>query len=264
MVTAARVAALAGATAAAASTTHVRNLRMASSRFGCSWARPSEPNTPEARGYSSTPEKVRRSSCLHGPQTLLGAAKLLEALLEHRQMLPLPLDHVRPGFVEKVVVPELLAAALEIVEQLVGLAGEPRPLLAEIDEAFEREKDLRAADHARGCHRGPHPVARQRQRLDPRQRPYLLRQSLDQVELIGRAAHRERHALARREPVLHAQIAHRDHQLLEKIDPPLGFGVEPRALRLGPRRRRQQLALVRQRLPDLLGDERHERMEQPE
>src|SRR5438128_11188422 len=111
MVTAARVAALAGATAAAASTTHVRNLRMASSRFGCSWLRPSEPNTPEARGYSSTPEKVRRSSCLHNPQALLGATELFEAFLEHGQVLPLPLDHVRPSLVEKILVPELLAAA---------------------------------------------------------------------------------------------------------------------------------------------------------
>src|ERR1051326_6936137 len=139
-----------------------------------------------------------------------------------------------------------------------------RPLFVESDETVEREEPPPPLPHRRRRHGRARAVARERELLDAREGLHLGLELREQVELRALAAHHDRHQLAGRDLGFHAQVPHRDHDALEELDLALGRGVEPGLLRPRPRRGRQRLAIVRERLPKLLGHVRHERMEQAE
>src|SRR5262249_28928216 len=101
----------------------------------------------------------------HGAEALLGAFELVERLLQLGEPIVLPLHDLGPRLAQEVLVPELPLHQLEVREQLLRLAGEPRPFLVEIDEPVERQEHLRALDDRGRRHRRPRPVAGERQPL---------------------------------------------------------------------------------------------------
>src|SRR6185503_8051237 len=232
---------------------------------------PWTPHAPHAPSYQYSPGMARtrnvswRPPCgllPHRAQALLRALELVERLLELAEALVLLLHDLRLRLAQEVLVPELLLHALEIREQLLRLARETRALLVQVHEPIERKEDLGALHHGRRRHRRARAVTRELEVLDTRERLHLRGETVQEVELRLAAPHHDRHGLPGRYLRFHAEIAHRDHDTLQEPHLALGLGVEPRLLRLGPRRERQRLAVVRDRLPQLLGHERHERVQQ--
>src|SRR5512134_613438 len=108
---------------------------------------------------SSAGRRGMRTLRLDRPEALLGAFQLVQRLLERGEAGALLLDDLGTRLVEEVLVAELLLGALEVAEQLAGLARQPGTLLVEIHQPLERQEHLRSHDHRRGRHRRPRAVA---------------------------------------------------------------------------------------------------------
>ena len=74
--------------------------------------------------------------------------------------------------------------------------------------------------------------------------------------------HQDLDALRRRDVALGAEVANADHQLLQQLHLLVGHGIEPFLVDDGPLGRGQERAFAGEPLPQLLGDEGHDRMQE--
>src|SRR5439155_1402458 len=187
--------------------------------------------------------------------------ELFEERLVGGELLALARDDLGRGALDELRARELPLAELAPLGDHPDLLLEPRPLRSGVDDPGELDVDLRARHDGEG--RVPRSA---RARVDPEARA---RQGLDQragggEERLGAARRTQRggegHAVG--DPHRPADVADRGHDVHD--DPHLALRgrvvLLPRGLRVG--RDHDRLALVRQPLPDLLRDERHERVQE--
>mmetsp|Transcript_32697 Transcript_32697/g.75035 ORF Transcript_32697/g.75035 Transcript_32697/m.75035 type:complete len:282 (-) Transcript_32697:1660-2505(-) len=151
------------------------------------------------------------------------------------------------------------------------LLAEARALLLRVDQLRQRKVRLHRLIHHQPhhahlglCVRGARPL--QQRGRDTRERRDRLRLRLQHARHALGRDHRRRDQLARLDAVLAARVAHGAHERLQRLEVAHGalVGGEQRVVALRPAGHHERRPIVRQPLPQLLGDEGHERVEQTE
>src|SRR5437899_4353967 len=177
--------------------------------------------------------------------------------------LPLLCDDLGGRALGEVRLRQLALQELDALGGLGDLLLDPLALGGEVHDAREVYVELRAADD--GHRRAPWP---RRGRVDGEPDPA---QRVDQRAVRGEEISRVRPRAKRRrergggpDPHLAADVSHGGGEVHDRSHLDLCVRLRVFLRRTRVRREHDRLALVRQPLPDLLSDERHERMQEPQ
>src|SRR5437899_4573801 len=177
------------------------------------------------------------------------------------ESLPLLRDDLRGRALGKIRLRQLRAGELDPLVDLGDLLLDPLALRRRLHDARQLDVELRAADD--GYRRAPRPRgARIDGQPDVPQRVDQGAVGGEELRRVGPGPERRRERGAGRDPHLAADVAHGGDQVHDRGHLALGVRVAILLRRPRVQREHDRVALVRQPLPDLLGDERHERMEQ--
>src|SRR5206468_1124202 len=208
----------------------------------------------------STTEKRTIDARLTVTDPVQARGELRAARLLGGEPFALARDDLGRGAVDEIRAGELRPEELDALGDSPDLLLEPRALRGEVDDPGQRDVDLRARHDGEGRVRRP---ARVRIDPEPRARQGVNEGAGGGEERLGAACRTQRGGEnhAGRNPHLAADVADRGHDVHDGAHLALRGRVVllPHGLRVG--RDHDRLALVRQPLPDLLRDERHERVQ---
>ena len=177
------------------------------------------------------------------------------------------LDHGRRRIADEPLIGQLAPGLFQSLLFALQLFFQPRAFFRNIDQPGQRNQQAHVAGELDSAVGGVAIVAGVLDGFQPRQPPNQGIEALEAraIVVVG-ALDQQRHRFAGREVQLGARRSNRQNYRLQPFG--VGFGIGVARRRRRPCRLCEEFGVDLQRrlqsLPDFLGDERHERMQQPQ